>query len=58
MDKTLKINVRTAAKNEFEKDAFKLVNNSVIGKTIKNIRNHKNIKLVTAGEKYARYVKL
>ena len=38
--------LRTAAKNEFEKDAFELINSSVFGKTMKNISNHKEIKLV------------
>ena len=44
------------AEDDFERDFFKLMNNFVPGKTLENMRNHRDIKLVATSERRNKFV--
>ena len=49
-------NLRMQGKNNFAKDFFKLMNNSVLGKTMENIRNRVDIHLVTNEKQASKFI--
>ena len=48
--------MRKKANSNFEKDLFKLLNNSVFGKSMENVREYKNIRLITDSDHFTQVV--
>ena len=47
----MNIKLRAEAKNDFEKDFFRLINNALFRKIIENVKKHRYIKLTTTNRR-------